>query len=967
MAAQKLDLKIRGLYTSPNNLSAVPEGALEVADNLVINAKDVAESRRGQTQYGDPLDIGSEQVNKIFNYVNSLIVSYDDKLAYDSDGAGNWVDYSGTYVPPDPEYKMRSLEALRNFYFTTDEGIYKLDSLTATPRRAGVVKALGGTGATTGSNGFLLEDSAVAYRIVWGYEDENNNLHLGPPSQRLVVINPAASGADYNVNLTFVIPASITTEYFYQIYRSQGTATDDDEPTDELQLVIQGNPTSAEISAKSFTVLDETPYSLMRAFLYTSPSQEGIENQNDEPPLALDMDVFKGSAFYVNVRQKQSLSIALISVEIPSIGYEIDAAVDTTDTSPNLTSITSTANLRIGMRVVGTGIPADTRIRSITNGTSLVMTKNATATGTVSIEFQDRFSIAGVDYWGASANDVATNSFEVDGSGTPGQNINTTAQNLIQIINTSASNTTIYGYYVSALDDLPGQMLFQERTVGGDQFFATSTAGGSFSPELPDQYVIIANTLANPTVVTTTTNGVSSITTGDSITIFGSNSTPTIDGARVATTTGAATFTVPVNVTVAGTAGYWVATDSMVLSNNEIRQNRALISKTNQVEAVPTYRFVDVGSANFPIQRVVALRDGIFFFKPDGIYRISGESFDSFVLNLIDNTSTLKVPESAVAFNNQVFCFTDQGVCAVTDSGVEIKSVPIEDNLLRLSSDQYTNFSQASFGVAYESARQYLFFTVTEISDETATQGFIYNSLTDTWTRWEMARTCGVVSTGVNKLVMAQADTGQILMERKTFTNDDFADEEYDVVIDTVDSDTQVTLIDSSDVVAGMSLAQNGRVAYIEDVTGLVLTITDTPNLVPGAATVYTPISNTLTWAPIDCENPGILKQFSEITLFFRNAAFLEIDAIFETNIAPSSRTVTIENNSGVGSWGDFDWGEELWGGTLGGQAVLRTYVPRNRQRGSWLFLTLNTEEAFTGFSLQGVSLIFNPMSSRIK
>src|ERR1044072_5193498 len=154
MAQQKLDLQLRGLYTSPNNLSSVPPGALEVANNVVINSKSIVESRRGQTQYGSPLVVGSGQVNKIFNYASSLITSYDNKLAYDS-GAGTWVDYSGTYVDPASGYKMRTLEALRNFYFTTNQGVFKLDSITSTPRKAGVVRALGGTGQLNGTTGFL--------------------------------------------------------------------------------------------------------------------------------------------------------------------------------------------------------------------------------------------------------------------------------------------------------------------------------------------------------------------------------------------------------------------------------------------------------------------------------------------------------------------------------------------------------------------------------------------------------------------------------------------------------------------------------------------------------------------------------------------------------------------------------------------------------------------------------------------
>lgn len=1059
LSQQKLDLQLRGLYLAPNNLSGVPQGALEVANNVVINSKSLIESRRGQTQYGDPLTIGSGQVNKLFNYSSSLIANYDSKLAYDA-GSGDWTDYSGTYDPPDPDYKMRSLEALRNFYFTTDEGIFKLDSISGTPRSAGVARALGGTGELDGSQGFLVANTAVAYRLVWGYIDANNNLILGAPSQRLIVQNP--TGADADVEMEWLIPDTITTEYFYQIYRSNASATASTEPSDELQLVLQGNPSSAEITAKAFTILDQTPYSLMRATLYTSPSQEGIANSNYQPPLALDMDVFKGCAFYANIRQRQTLSLALIAVGSPSIGY-LTGLCDTTDTTDDITGIESTASLiiqdltytavtagfdgndisieyigggtagaevvtvdgsfieiqiqsgvstatevkaafdasapavalaacaisgtagdaqvvaaetnlaggfdtsrlRVGMRVVGSGIPVGAVIMTIVSASEVTISANATATASnVSLEFQDRFTLGGVNYWAGSTQDVTTNQFFVDESSTPAQNINLTAVNLIEIINTSASNTTIYAYYISSLEDLPGQILFEERAIGGAAFTANSTAGSSFSPPLPTTKFITANSMANPTVVTSAGHG---LTTGQEILIAGSNSTPTINGTRTVTEINANTFSIPVNVTVAGTAGNFLLSDDVVESDNEVRQNRVLISKQGQIEAVPVYRFFDIGSANFPIQRVVALRDGIFFFKSDGIYRLSGETFESFSVSLVDNTVTLKAPESAVPFNNQVFCFTTQGICAVTDAGVNIVSVPIENVLLELSSEQYTNFASASFGVAYESARQYMFFTVSSEGDTFATQAYIYNSLTDSWTRWPMERTCGVVNTSVNKLFMAEADTGQILIERKSYTNADYADEQFAVEISTVDSSTELTMVGVDDVEVGMTIVQSGRQALVEEIDGLVLTVSSTQGFAAGAAIVYTPIESTIQWSPIDVENPAILKQYSEASFFFRNAAFQSIEVGFATNVSPNEERVDLENTFFPNAWGNFPWGARPWGGQLGGQTPLRTYVPREKQMGNWLYLSLRTEESFTGFSLQGVSLIFEPMSTWIK
>lgn len=75
----------------------------------------------------------------------------------------------------------------------------------------------------------------------------------------------------------------------------------------------------------------------------------------------------------------------------------------------------------------------------------------------------------------------------------------------------------------------------------------------------PSQTVIpiTSNSIANPTVVTTTVPH--GLTTGQVVLISGvSTSDPTINGERTVTVTGTNTFTVPVNVTTGGTGGSFV-------------------------------------------------------------------------------------------------------------------------------------------------------------------------------------------------------------------------------------------------------------------------------------------------------------------------------------------------------------------------------------------------------------------------
>jgi len=64
---------------------------------------------------------------------------------------------------------------------------------------------------------------------------------------------------------------------------------------------------------------------------------------------------------------------------------------------------------------------------------------------------------------------------------------------------------------------------------------------------------IIANSVASPSIVTT--NAPHGRTTGDSIFVVGSNSTPSLNGSHAVIVLSPTTFSVPVNVTIAGTTG----------------------------------------------------------------------------------------------------------------------------------------------------------------------------------------------------------------------------------------------------------------------------------------------------------------------------------------------------------------------------------------------------------------------------
>lgn len=333
---QKTTLKAKGLYTDPNQLSGIPEGSLVTAENVVIDRIDVIEPRRGMSKYGNTFGLPDARSKQLLTYKDRILAHYDSTLLFNANPHNNSLDgdfepFDGIFDELEPKLRIRAVESNKNLFFTTNDGIKKISAKTAADFTtasgfiidAGAPKALDVTGELNSTTeGFLPPNSEVAYRVVWSYKDRNNNLIPGAPSSRLVMSN--SSTANANIDLEFVIPQAVTSDYFYQVYRSAVfTATgnltlDDIDPGDELQLVIEDFPTSAELTAGVVNVTDLAPEDFRAGglFLYTNPnSGEGIGQANEPPPKAHDVTMYQSTVFYANTETRARTTIALLGVE----------------------------------------------------------------------------------------------------------------------------------------------------------------------------------------------------------------------------------------------------------------------------------------------------------------------------------------------------------------------------------------------------------------------------------------------------------------------------------------------------------------------------------------------------------------------------------------------------------------------------------------------------------------------------
>lgn len=333
--SQKPMLRAKGLYTYPNLLSEIPEGSLLEANNVNIDRDSVIEPRRGFAQFGNTFGIGTDRANQILEYKNRILVHYNDKLLYnnnvhDNTTDGNFLTFDGSYFATETGRRIRYVESNKNLFFTTNDGIKKISAKTAldfTPAPgfildAGGVKALDLNGVLNPSlGGFLPANSKVAYRLTWSYKDANDNLIEGVPSSRLVITNFSSSSA--NVDLTFSIPKAIDSRYFYRLYRTAvftatlGLTLDEIDPGDEMNLVLEDYPTSAELTAGSASIEDIAAETFRQngLLLYTNPtSGEGIGQSNEPPPKAKDIDMYQSTVFYANIETRAKKQISLLGV-----------------------------------------------------------------------------------------------------------------------------------------------------------------------------------------------------------------------------------------------------------------------------------------------------------------------------------------------------------------------------------------------------------------------------------------------------------------------------------------------------------------------------------------------------------------------------------------------------------------------------------------------------------------------------
>jgi hypothetical protein len=753
-------LSFKGLQTSPNNLGAGSEGALVVADNVTIRYPDVLEPRRGQASTGIALTTPAA-VNQTFFFDDKVFVHTAANKVQRLDSI---TELTGDYVPADPDYRLKTAVAASTLYMATDRGVMALESATAlpfTPRLSGIAEPLLPLATVVADStlsppdiaGFLDPGKAVAYRVLFGYVDSHDAVHLGPPSARFTVKNTGTGQASVALLiplLTVPVDASgvIVSGTFVRVYRS--VMADTEALTgDELYLV---NETVIDTTVYTPTsdgfILPDTArqeFAVQSAPLYTNPTQGGTPN--DAPPFAQDIATWSQREWYANTNQPHSLTAQLIGVE-------------------------------------GGGTP------------------DLPATG---LRVGDTITIAGVTFTGATSEDFANRKFLVTTSSSAQVNISDTLKSLAGAVNAwailSSTPFNIRAYLepvVFGNDFLNFKIRFQRPTVD-------STTNTSFIVTYRVQSVSTVSITAPATFPPT---GYQTITTTADLNVkaddyvhlapflSGTTYTAKVISTGTNTVTVSASPTLPVGPYLGSLSRLYdesVWTPDLSpgsrgqgpVSDNERRVDYVYYSLPGEPEAVSAASYIPVGTSGKAIRRIVPQRDRLLVFKDEGTYAVYGDF--PFQVSLIDDTVAILAPDSATAIGSTVIVLTEDGIMAVTDGGIQMISKVIDSTLKPYWAAPYRDTTATgAFGVAYESEKVFALFmpALSGTAASYTARAYVLGMETDSWTTWSFSapRLCGRVDPFTDTAYYGLTDAPWLVKDKNTSSASDYSDYDAGIV-----------------------------------------------------------------------------------------------------------------------------------------------------------------------------------------
>jgi hypothetical protein len=993
-----------GLHSQQNSFT-LPDGAMEIASNIVLSRDGIAQKRRGFYEYHDP---ASGTLNNLAVYDSKLIAFFNSKVAYLADSGsapnltGTATDLSGATVTLSNNRVARSAQSNKNLYFTTDDGVMKLEAHNSSVYKAGTPPALDIRASfLAGANGPINTDCQVAWRVCFGRRDANDNLILGVPSDIVSLVNSkiaatyTSSGAGpYTVTVTDTAAHGLTTGT--QVTMSDAADTD---ANGSYSVTVTGTTTFTYT-----TTADPGSGSINYLPHYTTRLETTVPSDISSVNDAYFIQIYRTSqSLNSNVTPDANFKLIeerkLTSAEITSkivvfeddiedllLGAELytnpnsrEGELQANDRPPLCNDITVYKNHVIYSRCTSRHLIDF----SVIDTTGLVSNDFVEVkVGNVTRRYVARTGVANDNVTGAVASaggdlQVTYNAHGLSngdsvyilnvagGTLTEGTYfVVSAATNTFEIASTSGGASIAHAGETS--------LEFQGVTNGTYPIFKLNNSGGSASLRLRETaqgLVKAINRDSSSLVYAKYISGLTEIPGKMRLQAKGFTAAIYLRGSS-STVGDAFTPILPDSF----------SSGDQVFSRNDDLPNFFFAAKIGEPEAVPLVNGFPAGARNSQILRAVALRDSLILLKEDGVFRVNGDSPANFSVTVLDNTIICLDPSSVVLLNNQVLCLSNQGVCLISDSSVQIISRKIEDPVQAiLGSDDLVGQTAA---VAYESDRHYLLSTL-EPNGTTNSVVYVYNVLNDGWVTWDQTFKQGIV--GLNDTLYLISTDNRILKERKNQTRLDYCGQNYAVTVSSVTSDLTGARVTSTarapqpgDVVVKSDVFNRVKTSTLVTSNVYDLTFYRASNLAASdTPTLYAQYNSTIKMAPFHAGLVGRMKQIAQFQGHLKDESVTSADISFSGATYGESEVVTWEA-SAVGAagagWGNQPWGFFPWGNSDGvnitygtkNAPIIRTYVPLFQQRNTYIQPRILHIHAGEAINLQSISFAVRAYGERV-
>jgi hypothetical protein len=671
----------------------------------------------------------------------------------------------------------RQFAAQGNSYFTTDNGIYKLEREDLPALEAGLPPGLDVQVVQNGASGPLRANSQTAYRVVFGRRDAQGNLILSAPSQQAIAYNSTRTAVSMSVTIVGTVATMTVLDSGHPFQNNGEFVTIQNytpiTTTTPLTSITPGSqfPVASVSPGVSFTFAftvasGTTPSPFLATIEYASNPTATITASIPSEILSTQYlyQVYRTSGS-VNAQSEPFDDFRLVAEQNLTSSDVANGFLTYTDDLPDLLlegqPFLYTNSNQEGILQANTRPP---RAEDITVFKGYAFYGNTVQYHLLSLTMVDPSLIASADTLTLTdGTSTETYLFVGDAQNEPVGNESVTQSITVAGVTATVTRTD-HGFLAgdvirltsSGTSGIPtGNYTVVTAAAGNFTFTVASGATGTatFEGLTRGTSRLVKRVVTNGT---TTVSQAIYFTASFIVKAFNRNAASLVFAqytSEVTAPPGSITFIAKnlqqaafrLNASSASAIGAAFepripTSGTAVQSESDIGPNRLYIGKLNEPEAVPLFNIRDVGSRASPILRVAALRDSVIILKDDGIYRLNGDSTNNFTVTALDNTVFVKATDSVVVLNNSVYCLSNQGVVQITDSAVRIVSRIIEPLLTAILGQDLEDTTSA---VGYESERLYLLSvkrpnTLSSVADVT----YCYNYLTEAWTSW----------TGTNKV-----------------------------------------------------------------------------------------------------------------------------------------------------------------------------------------------------------------------